>query len=220
MTTWQVAPDVWIGFARCESSTSGRTGREQRWPLDREAGNRAVAMVVAASGLNADCTTSRSHTGGVAAAVAVPAGVRVGVDLVETERVSSRHAHAVLNGAEWEVLAPFAGVRPALAWALKEAAAKASGDPLRCFPHGLRIQSGPAGLYLRQVAGARRVFKAGWGLFGRFLYAWVGGWAPSIDRATRCPGVHGIWGGPTHQHQSSPRLGAHIAFGHPEGYGV
>ena len=175
MMTWQVAPDVWIGFARCESAGTTPRAPGRRWPLDRQAANRAVAMVVAASGFHAGCTTSRSHTRGVAAAVAAPAGVRVGVDLVETERVGSRHAHAVLNGDEWETLAPYAGVRPALAWALKEASAKASGDPLRCFPHGLRIQACPTGLYVRLVAGASQEFIAGWGLFGRFLYAWVRG---------------------------------------------
>jgi hypothetical protein len=97
------------------------------------------------------------------------------VDLVETARVSSRHAHAVLNGEEWELLAPYAGIRPALAWALKEASAKASGDPLRCFPHGLRILAYPTGLYVRLVAGGSQGFIAGWGLFGGFLYAWVRG---------------------------------------------
>jgi hypothetical protein len=171
--TWQVAPEVWIGFARCEPAVIAARGYRQQWALHREAANRAVAVVIAASGLNADCATSRSHTHGAAAAVAAPAGVRVGVDLVEPERVTTRHAHAVLNGDEWEVLSPYAGIRPALAWALKEAAAKASGDPLRCFPHGLRIETCPSGLMVREVAGVGQDFVGGWGLFRDLLYAWV-----------------------------------------------
>ena len=173
MKAWRVAPDVWLGFARCDQATTGARGAGQRRALDRQAADRAVAVVVAASGFNADCTTSRSHTRGEAAAVAAPAGIRVGVDLVEPERVGSRHANAVLDGHEWEVLAPYAGMRPALAWALKEAAAKASGDPLRCFPHGLRIRAGPEGLMITHAAGARWEFLSGWGLFGGLLYAWV-----------------------------------------------
>ena len=173
--TWQVAPDLWIGFARCEPATTSAKAIGQRWAMDREAADRAVALVIAASGFNAHCTTSRSHTCGVAAAVAAPAGVPIRVDLVEQKRVSSRHAHTLLIGDEWDTLASYAGIRPALAWALKEAAAKASGDPLHCFPHGLMIQVSSAGLYVRLVAGATQGFMAGWGLFGRFLYAWVRG---------------------------------------------
>jgi len=172
---WRVAPDVWLGFARCTRADGGPSPG-QRWRLDREAADRAVAAVVAASGFRRDaCATSRSHTLGVAVAVAAPAGVRVGVDLVKVDRVGRRHAEVLINGDEWKTLESYASVRPALAWAMKEAAAKAAGDPLRCFPHGLRIEVGSAGLMVRQVAGGRRGFVADWGLFGGFLYAWVRG---------------------------------------------
>jgi hypothetical protein len=97
------------------------------------------------------------------------------VDLVAADRVGSRHAEAILSGEEWEALAPYAEVRPALAWALKEAAAKAAGDPLGCFPHGLRIAADAGGLHLTAIEFGALEFAAGWGLFEGFLYAWVRG---------------------------------------------
>ena len=171
----QVAPDVWLGFGCC-TPVGGGAPREQRWLRDREAADRAVAAVVRASGFRRDaCAISRSHTLGVAVAVAAPAGVPVGIDLVAIDRVGARHAGAVSVTDEWRTLESYASVRPALAWAVKEAAAKATGEPLRCFPHGLKIEAGPAGLKVRQVTGEGREFKVHWGLFGGFLYAWVRG---------------------------------------------
>lgn len=175
MTCRQVAQDVWLGFARCPPQ-SGTRARGQRWSCDREAADRAVAVVLQASGYCRDaCVTSRSHTCGVGAAVGAPAGGRVGVDLVEVDRVRRRHAEAILSGEEWEALAPHAAVRPALAWALKEAAAKAVGDPLRCFPHGLRIAAGAGGLTLTALESETLELATGWGRFDGFLYAWVHG---------------------------------------------
>ena len=169
---WQVGQDLWLGLARCTRWRGEAPGR--RWQNDRDAADQAVAAVVAASGLGPDsCATSRSHTQGVAAAVAAPPGMRVGVDLVQIDRVSRRHAEAVLSSREWASLAAYSSVRPALAWALKESAAKASGDPRRCFPHGLRIESGPAGLMVRQVADGGVTLAAGWRLFGSLLCGWV-----------------------------------------------
>jgi phosphopantetheinyl transferase (holo-ACP synthase) len=174
----QVAPGVWLGFGRCPPAAGG-TNRERLWARDHEAGDRAVAAVLKASGYRRDaCATSRSHTRGVGAAVAAPAGVRVGVDLVEVDRVNRRHAEAILSGEEWEALAPYAEVRPALAWALKEAAAKASGDPLQCFPQGLRIAVGTCGLTLATVERGEMEFAAAWGRFDGFLYTWVRGRSP------------------------------------------
>jgi phosphopantetheinyl transferase len=106
-------------------------------------------------------------------AIVAPAGERVGVDVVAMERVSQRHARAVLSDDEWEALAPYAAVRPPLAWALKEAAAKAAGDPLRCFPDGLEIEPRPGGLRVRRSGPEQGEFEAGWETLGPFLYAWV-----------------------------------------------
>ena len=172
---WQVAPDVWIGFARC-ATEGGGSEPERRWGLDRQAADRAMAAALAASGLaQAGCATSRSHTQGRAAAVAAPAGVQVGVDLVEVARVHRRHAEAILSGDEWETLAACAAVRPALAWALKEAAAKASGDPSRRFPWGFRIRGDMDGFIVEVLRAGAPLLMSGWGLLDGFLYAWVRG---------------------------------------------
>jgi phosphopantetheinyl transferase (holo-ACP synthase) len=171
----QVAADVWLGFARC-LAPPGASARGQRWARAREAADRAVAVVLEASGYHRNaCVTSRSHTRGFAAAVVAPAGVLVGVDLVPVDRVGSRHAGAILGGEEWEALAPYPTVRPALAWALKESAAKAMGDPLRRFPHGIRIDAASGGVTLTALESETIEFAAGWGMFDGFLYAWVRG---------------------------------------------
>ena len=171
----RVALDVWLGFARCAPETAALEN-ERRWAADREAADRAVAAALAASGLGRDaCATSRSHTHGLAAAVAAPAGVAVGVDLVEVARVGRRHAEAILSGQEWRALAQCAAVRPALGWALKEAAAKACGDPSRCFPLGLRITADAGEFTVEALGSGRPRFTAGWGLLDGFLYAWVRG---------------------------------------------
>ena len=173
----QVAPDLWLGLARCTPSladTPSRAGAAgRRRQLDRAAADLAVAAVIEVSGFRPGaCATSRSHTLGVGAAVAGPGRMRVGVDLVAIDRVSRRHADAVLSRRERRVLAPYAPVGPALAWALKEAAAKASGDPLHWFPHGLRIEPGAGGLIV--LAGELEL-AAGWEVVGELLCAWVSG---------------------------------------------
>ena len=175
----QVAPDVWLGFAWC-SGEFAALAPESRWAADREAADRAVAAVLEASGLGPDASaTCRSHTRGLAAAVAAPAGIAVGVDLVEISRVGPRHADAILSGEEWSVLSPCAAVRPALAWALKEAAAKACGDPLHRFPLGLRIAAGSGGIVVEVRGSGSPAFTTGWGVLDGVLFAWVRGVANS-----------------------------------------
>ena len=131
----------------------------------------AVTAVIAASGLaRGACVTSRSHTRGVGAAVAAPLGWRVGVDLVVMDRVGARHADALLGEQERSVLEGYGKLGPALAWALKEAAAKASGDPTRRFPLGLGIEMAAGGLIVR--AGGMEL-AARWEVFGELLCGWV-----------------------------------------------
>jgi 4'-phosphopantetheinyl transferase superfamily len=166
-----VASDVWLGLA---SAPAGNGARAHWWARDREAADRAVVAVLNASGYRHDaCATSRSHTRGVAAAVAAPLGVSVGVDLVPVDRVDERHARAILVDEEWDALAPHAAVRAPLAWALKEAAAKAAGDPLRRFPHGLRIALDDHGLTVTTVELGVMTFTAGWRSFGGLLCTWL-----------------------------------------------
>ena len=102
-------------------------------------------------------------------------GLSPGRRHVAVDRVAPRDAEAILSGEEWNALAPFADVRPALAWALKEAAAKAVGDPLGCFLHGLRIAVDARGLSLTAIEFGALECAAGWGRFDGFLYAWVRG---------------------------------------------
>jgi hypothetical protein len=129
---------------------------------------------VAASGLAAPgYAVSRSHTQGRGAALVAPTGVRLGVDLVLPDRVSERHATAILCRAEWEALASEGALRPALAWGLKEAAAKATGEPARDFPGGVRIERGAVGIVVR---GAGRCLTAGWLRLGGVLCIWVREW--------------------------------------------
>jgi hypothetical protein len=100
------------------------------------------------------------------------------VDLVALDRIGHRHAEVVVDGAEWEALAGQGTIRAALAWALKEAAAKATGAPSRCFPRGLRIARWGPGLQVRRTERPRQVFAAGWTRWKGYLCAWVWELAP------------------------------------------
>jgi hypothetical protein len=101
-----------------------------------------------------------------------PAGRRLGIDLVAVARVGERHARAVLKDEEWVVLAFAGAVRPALAWALKEAGAKASGDVMRRFPHGIVVGFDTEGLCVG-TGGDQPPLRAGWRVFGDYLCAWI-----------------------------------------------
>ena len=169
----QVGADVWIGLSQSPPPRSCLPAA-QRWARDRLAADRAMAAVLEVTSFGLDaCAISRSHTGGMGAALVAPAGVMVGVDLVATDRVTPRHAGVVLSGREWEALARYGSLRPALGWAVKEAAAKATGDPLSCFPLGLEIGQRQGRLTVRQLGRGGPEFGLGWGLFGQFLCAWV-----------------------------------------------
>lgn len=172
--TWQVAEDIWLGLARSRSAPPGLPLR--RHLVDQEAAAGAERAALAASGLGGDdYAVSRSHTQGIGAAVVACAKVRLGVDLVRIDRVSERHAASVLSRGEWVALEPFAPIRPALAWALKEAAAKATGDPLRHFPDGLRIEAGPHGVIVRRTDQPEVCYLAEWVRLGALLCVWVRG---------------------------------------------
>lgn len=133
---------------------------------------RLAAPGPSPDGPGAACSVSRSHTFGVGAAIVAPAGRRLGIDLVAVARVDERHARAVLQDREWAVLAFAGGVRPALAWALKEAGAKASGDASRWFAHGIVVGFATEGLCVR-IGGGGLLLHAGCRVFGDYLCAWV-----------------------------------------------
>jgi hypothetical protein len=70
------------------------------------------------------------------------------------------------------VLAFAGGVRPALGGALKEVAAKASGDAMRWFPHGMVVGCAAEGLCVRAVEDGTPLW-AGWKVFGNYVRAWI-----------------------------------------------
>jgi len=181
---WRVAPDLWVGLAHGEPAPP--SSPRLRLLVDQRAAASAERVARRAAGLGVtDCTISRSHTQGVGAAAVGLAGSRIGVDLVTVHRVTVRHAASILCPAEWAALKSESAIRPALAWAIKEAAAKATGDPHRYFPDGLLIERGPGGI---SVWAAELRFLVGWRRFGSLLCVWV--WVdlsnhpliPPIDR--------------------------------------
>ena len=166
----QVGDGIWLALTRDDAAGPGPVSlRHQR---DRAASARAEALAVRALGLAPEaCAASRAHTQGTGASLVAPAPAQLGVDLVSLERVTPRHATSILGVREWNALAPYASIRPALAWALKEAAAKASGEPLRFFPAGVVLEAVPGGLVARLVK--QGTLATGWLGFGDLLCAWV-----------------------------------------------
>jgi len=123
----------------CPSYGARLRGRELR-AADRTAAGRAWSFALQSTGLSAgNAAGSRAHTEGVGAALIGPTGTVLGVDLVSPVRVTPRHARAILDQHEWEALPVPLAMRGALGWGLKEAAAKALGNPVRHFPAGLTI---------------------------------------------------------------------------------
>jgi hypothetical protein len=170
--SWRVAEDTWLGLARPLPSRPGTAG--SRFRLDRVASAMAEREAIAASGRRAnELAVSRAHSCGVGTAIVSPARLRLGMDLVRVNRVTARHLAGILTGAESGALRRFGSLGPALAWGLKEAAAKASGDPRRWFPHGLWIEERPTGLVVRIAQDPSTCFGAGWVRFGGFLCVWV-----------------------------------------------
>jgi hypothetical protein len=146
---------------------------------DVGAGRAALAAALAAargaSGVMGEYTYSISHTEARGAAVVGPRDDWLGIDLVPLARVSARHAFAIVSAREWRQLGCHdAALRPALAWSLKEAAAKATAAPARWFPDGLRIQRTDSGrLAVTLVVDPGVIFDADWCVDGLFLCTWV-----------------------------------------------
>ena len=123
----------------CPTSAVRLRGRELR-TADRAAASLAWRLALHATGLSPDnAAGSRAHTEGAGAALVGPEETVLGVDLVSPSRVTSRHAAAILDQHDWEALTVPVAIRGALGWGLKEAAAKALGNPVRYFPAGITI---------------------------------------------------------------------------------
>ncbi|UCC73828.1 MAG: hypothetical protein JSV86_04510 [Gemmatimonadota bacterium] len=56
--------------------------------------------------------------------------------------MSRRHAEAILESSEWRALSTWLRIRPALGWALKEAAAKATREPEAASRRGCSLSAG------------------------------------------------------------------------------
>lgn len=168
-----VAEGLWLG------SHQPPRPRLRREPMqrirDRSAARRALDVALKASGFQQRlAAVSLSHTEGVGAALVGSRGRLVGVDVVRIARLRRRHADAILHPGEWRALGGHGSLSPALAWGLKEAAAKAVGAPELYFPTRLRIVACAAGRALVLALGAPPLWLAGgWLRRGRFLYVWV-----------------------------------------------
>ena len=170
--TRRVAADVWLTVYRSPAIVRLR-GPERR-QADRAAAERAWNLAAAAAGLFPQTAAgSRAHTEGSGAALVGPAGTMMGVDLVPMRRVTPRHAQAMLDVQEWDAMEGVGGIRAALAWGLKEAAAKAFGDPGRRFPAGLRIAGGTNGLTVATREEPSSCVLGRWELIGSLLCVWV-----------------------------------------------
>ncbi len=126
---------------------------------DERAGARARRLALAAySSASADARVSVSHTEGSAAALAGPADRMIGVDLAAIARVTTRHAAAVLSEEDWTALEAIPSpLRRAMGWALKEAAAKATGAAQHYFPTRVRLVADDAnGLPCAQLTGVEQ----------------------------------------------------------------
>jgi hypothetical protein len=167
-----VGEELWLGIAGPVSRAA--VPPALRFSTDRAAADLAeMAAVAAAARPRAGCAISRSHTRGCGAALVGPAPARVGVDIVALDRVERRHAEEVVDGRGWAALASEGPIRAGLAWALKEAAAKATGEPARCFPSGLRIVASASGVRVHRTDGPGQVFVTGWLEWSGYLCAWA-----------------------------------------------
>jgi hypothetical protein len=156
-------------------------GRDRRI-ADRRAARVARTLALRAAGLpRGAAALSLAHSAGGGAAAVAPRVRPVGVDLIPLARVGERHARAILDAEEYALLfGRRPAVAPALAWALKEATAKATGVQSSCFPLGVRVRgcSEPGGMApdvaVVEVSGASGgVFLAGWVVENDFLCAWA-----------------------------------------------
>ena len=157
----------------CPASGVRLRGRELR-VADRAAGERAWRLALQATRLSAaNAAGSRAHTEGAGAALIGPKGTLLGVDLVSPFRVTPRHARAILDRQEWEALTVPLAIRAALGWGLKEAAAKALGNPVRHFPAGLTITSSANRVEVIARDRPHARMAGHWRKIGSLLCVWV-----------------------------------------------
>jgi len=151
-------------------------GRPRR-VADERAGARARRLALAAYGAAYGAASPRprvsvSHTEGSAVALVGPPDRMIGVDLAAIARVTERHAGAVLSQEDWTALeAVSPSLRRAMGWALKEAAAKATGAAQHYFPTRVRlVADDTSGLPCAQLADVEHTrFESDWLVIGALL---------------------------------------------------
>lgn len=165
---------VAISLAVCCPASGVRLRGRERRAADRAAADTAWTVALEASGLSPEnSTVSRAHTEGAGAALVGPAGTMLGVDLVSLTRVTLRHAREILDSHEWDALPVPVGIRGALGWGLKEAAAKALGNPVRHFPAGLTITRSANRLEVTARDEPHARMRGNWKEIGSLLCVWV-----------------------------------------------
>ena len=181
------AVDGWLVLVLNADGATPLAGRARR-QADERAAYRARVAALASWGLRAfQASISISHTEGSAAALV---GVRertFGVDLVRISRVAPKHSRAILTHSDRDAFAVMPRqYRDALAWALKEAAAKATGAAQHFFPDGVQLMTDPLTrrLRVRLADSLRTTFDTNWFVLGDLLCATVVSAARSSARAS------------------------------------
>jgi len=182
------AIDGWLVVVSTADGATRLAGRARR-VADERASHRARVAALASLALRArQASISISHTEGSAAALAGVAKRMFGVDLVRISRIAPRHSRAILSHSDryaYGAMPP--RYRDALAWALKEAAAKATGTAQHFFPDRVQLIANPLTrrLRVRLADSLRMTFDANWFVLGDLLCATVVSAASSPALASR-----------------------------------
>lgn len=181
------AIDGWLALASHAGHAIRRAGRQRRMADERAAWVARMAALAACGSRSGQLSLSVSHTEGSAAVLAGAANHVFGIDLVRIERVSPRHSRAILTPGDAAAFGTLpAPYRDALAWALKEAAAKASGAAQHYFPGGVRLTmdalTGRLGVRLASATAV--TLNAAWFVSGDLLCAIVSG-TPTCVRSAQ-----------------------------------
>lgn len=182
------AVDGWLVLVSAADGATQLAGRARR-EADERAARRARVAALASLGPRArQASISISHTAASAAALAGVGERMFGVDLVRISRIAPRHSRAILSHSDryaYGAMPP--RYRDALAWALKEAAAKATGAAQHFFPDRVQLMTDPftRRLRVRLADSLRMTFDANWFVLGDLLCASVVSAASSPALASR-----------------------------------
>jgi phosphopantetheinyl transferase (holo-ACP synthase) len=170
------AVEGWLALVSTIDGATRLTGRVRR-EADERAAHRARVAALASLGPRArQASISISHTEGSAAALAGVGAGMFGIDLVRISRVAPRHSRAILSHSDRYAFAALPPrYRDALAWALKEAAAKATGAAQHFFPDRVQLMANPLTrrIRVRLADSLRLTFDAHWFILGDLLCATV-----------------------------------------------